>query len=90
MNERTLTQQPETTISAFTPARSGILQRKCACGQHTHAGDKCADGGWDGAWVDGRWDVAARAWGDIQLTGEGDLVRLRRQIGRAVYGGLGK
>jgi hypothetical protein len=29
--------------SAFTPMRSGLLQHKCACGQHTVAGGECAE-----------------------------------------------
>ena len=29
--------------SPFTPLQTGILQRKCACGTHTVAGDKCDD-----------------------------------------------
>jgi len=27
----------------FTPARTGVLQRTCACGQHTVAGGECAE-----------------------------------------------
>ena len=29
--------------SSFTPALSGLLQRKCACGNHTMGGSQCAD-----------------------------------------------
>ena len=29
--------------SAFTPAPSGLLQRKCACGNHAIAGGECAE-----------------------------------------------
>ncbi len=42
MNERTLTQQQKTTAPMFTPVRSSVLQRKCACGQHTIVGGACA------------------------------------------------
>lgn len=43
MNERTLTLQQKTTAPIFTLVRSNILQRKCACGQHTVAGGECAE-----------------------------------------------
>lgn len=42
MNERTLTQQKTTTFM-LTPVRSSVLQRKCACGNHTVAGGECAE-----------------------------------------------
>ena len=30
-------------ISSFTPARNGLLQRRCACGRHIVAGGECAE-----------------------------------------------
>lgn len=35
----------KTTLSpsSFTPATSGLLQRKCACGNHTMAGGECSE-----------------------------------------------
>jgi Domain of unknown function (DUF4157) len=42
MNHRSTTQKQ--TKSAFTPASTGLLQRKCSsCGQHTIAGGECAN-----------------------------------------------
>lgn len=32
-----------TQLKAVTPTHSATLQRKCACGQHTIAGDECAE-----------------------------------------------
>ena len=32
-----------TPIVSFTPMRSGLLQRKCVCGNHTVAGGECAE-----------------------------------------------
>ncbi len=44
MNERTKAQQHKTTPPMFTALQNGIiLQRKCACGQHTVAGGECAE-----------------------------------------------
>ncbi len=31
------------TTPSFTPVQTGLLQRKCACGQHTIAGGECAE-----------------------------------------------
>lgn len=33
----------DSAMQAFTPIRTGLLQRKCACGQHTVAGGECAE-----------------------------------------------
>jgi hypothetical protein len=41
MNKTTVTQQAKTT--SFLPPAQGILQRKCACGNHTVAGGECAE-----------------------------------------------
>ncbi len=43
INERTITQQQKSATSVFTPVRGEILQRKCACGQHTVGGGECAE-----------------------------------------------
>ncbi len=43
MNERTSTDLQKTTKATFTPARTGLLQRQCACGQHTFAGGECEE-----------------------------------------------
>jgi len=40
MNERVTTRTP-TVTSGFTPWSGPLLQRKCACGQHTIAGGEC-------------------------------------------------
>lgn len=42
MNKQTSSFRPETAITNLPPAPSGILQRKCACGNHTIAGGECA------------------------------------------------
>jgi hypothetical protein len=44
MNRQLQTQQKAafTSTASFTPAQSGLLQRKCACGNHTVAGGECA------------------------------------------------
>lgn len=43
MNERT-TLQPQTTLSSgFTPARTGLLQRRCACGGTPGPSGECAE-----------------------------------------------
>jgi hypothetical protein len=39
MSKRTVVAQPK----AVAPTHSATLQRKCACGQHTIAGDDCAE-----------------------------------------------
>jgi hypothetical protein len=39
---KTATAQPDKTVS-FLPSNRGILQRKCACGNHTIAGGECTD-----------------------------------------------
>jgi hypothetical protein len=41
MNKTTVVQQAKT--SSFLPPAQGLLQRKCACGNHTVAGDECAE-----------------------------------------------
>jgi hypothetical protein len=41
-NERTIAQQQNTVMPMFVLARCGLLQRKCACGQHATAGGECA------------------------------------------------
>lgn len=41
MNKTAVTQQAKTSNSL--PNTQGVLQRKCACGNHTIAGDKCAE-----------------------------------------------
>ena len=43
MSKQTSSFRPETAITNLTPAPSGILQRKCACGNHTIAGGECAE-----------------------------------------------
>lgn len=42
MTQRTATQTPQQVQTTPTPA-SSILQRKCACGNHTVAGGECAE-----------------------------------------------
>ena len=41
MNKATIAQQAKT--SSFLPPAQGMLQRKCACGNHTTAGGECAE-----------------------------------------------
>lgn len=41
MNKTTVTQQAST--STFIPSSGNILQRKCACGNHTMAGGECTE-----------------------------------------------
>lgn len=41
MNKTTATQQAST--STFTPSSGNLLQRKCACGNHTMAGGECIE-----------------------------------------------
>jgi hypothetical protein len=43
MNQHTIAQQQKAITLSFMPVLSGILQRKCACGQHTVAGGECAE-----------------------------------------------
>src|SRR2546428_6430949 len=43
MSTQMYTQTKTAPQSAFTSAPIGILQRKCACGQHTIAGGECAE-----------------------------------------------
>lgn len=43
MNERTNAQRQKTVTPNFTRSPFGILQRKCACGQHTVAYGECAE-----------------------------------------------
>lgn len=43
MNERTAVQTQTPTRPAITPAAKGVLQRQCACGQHTAAGGECEE-----------------------------------------------
>jgi hypothetical protein len=42
MSDRTLTQK-KTAVPTRASVHSGILQRKCACGNHTVAGGECAE-----------------------------------------------
>jgi hypothetical protein len=42
MSKQILSLKPQTATAKLTPAPSGILQRKCACGNHTVAGGECA------------------------------------------------
>jgi outer membrane lipoprotein SlyB len=41
MNKTTVAQQPK--MASFIPPVQGVLQRKCACGNHTVAGRECAE-----------------------------------------------
>src|SRR5713101_8449775 len=41
MNDRTLTQAKTAPTLTFTLVNSGVLQRKCDCGNHTVAGGEC-------------------------------------------------
>jgi hypothetical protein len=41
MNESLQIQAKAHAESSFKPALSGLLQRQCACGQYTGAGDEC-------------------------------------------------
>lgn len=43
MNEHTIVQPRKAVTPTFTPMRGTVLQRKCACGQHTHGGGECAE-----------------------------------------------
>src|SRR5690348_7448589 len=43
MNEHAIAKSPRSTTFTFTSMQRGILQRKCACGQHTVAGGECAE-----------------------------------------------
>src|SRR5437868_15295463 len=43
MNEQAVVQPKKLTRPTATLALSGFLQRKCACGQHTIAGDECEE-----------------------------------------------
>lgn len=43
MNERTMAQPQKRAILTFRPIRGSTLQGRCACGQHTIAGSKCAE-----------------------------------------------
>jgi hypothetical protein len=42
MSTQTVSLKPQTATTSLTPAPSSILQRKCACGNHTVAGGECA------------------------------------------------
>lgn len=42
MNERDIAQLQKANTTTFVPVHSDLLQRKCACGQHTIAGGECA------------------------------------------------
>jgi hypothetical protein len=42
MSDRTLTQTKLASTLTFTPMNRGVLQRKCACGNHTVAGGECS------------------------------------------------
>src|SRR5262245_53103242 len=41
MSERTQNRANAAPVAPITPAPSGVLQRKCDCGQHTMAGGEC-------------------------------------------------
>lgn len=41
MNERAQIHLKQSSPASFTPVSGGLLQRKCACGQHTVAGGEC-------------------------------------------------
>jgi hypothetical protein len=43
MNEHAIAKSPQSTTSTCTSIRRGILQRKCACGQHTAPGSECEE-----------------------------------------------
>ncbi|GAC1341934.1 MAG: hypothetical protein NVS4B9_09090 [Ktedonobacteraceae bacterium] len=43
MNVQLQTQTKTALQSSFTPVQTGLLQRKCACGQHTVAGTECEE-----------------------------------------------
>jgi hypothetical protein len=43
MSTKQQNQAKETLQSSFTPAPKSLLQRQCACGQHTIAGEECAE-----------------------------------------------
>lgn len=43
MNERAQNQMNATSVAPLTPAPSGVLQRKCDCGNHTTAGGRCEE-----------------------------------------------
>src|SRR5262249_50434629 len=43
MSERTLTIRQQLATPTCTLGRGGILQRKCACGNHTMAGGECEE-----------------------------------------------
>lgn len=45
IDTRNQTNAALTPLPAFTPERTGLLQRKCACGQHKVTGDKCNECG---------------------------------------------
>jgi hypothetical protein len=45
MSTHTSSLKPQTATANLTPAPSGILQRMCACGNHTVAGGECAECG---------------------------------------------
>ncbi len=43
MNAQLQTQTKAAPQPSFTPVQTGLLQRKCACGQHTIAGGECEE-----------------------------------------------
>ena len=43
LGNRTLGRFLQAKLNAAAPARTGLLQRKCACGNHTIAGGECAE-----------------------------------------------
>lgn len=43
MSGQTIAQLQRGATATFTPVPGGVLQRKCACGQHTAAGGECAE-----------------------------------------------
>ncbi|MDD5267122.1 MAG: DUF4157 domain-containing protein [Methylococcales bacterium] len=43
MSERAQNQLKQSSPASFTPVSGGVLQRKCACGNHTVASGECAE-----------------------------------------------
>src|SRR5437588_1702854 len=43
MNVQWQTQTKAAQQPSFTPVQTGLLQRKCACGQHTVVGGECEE-----------------------------------------------
>lgn len=43
LREKALNQANPNNVTSFTPVSRGVLQRKCACGNHTMGGGECAE-----------------------------------------------